>query len=397
MDCKIHWTQVMHPQINKRKFTKEEDQRLLALANEHKGHNWQAIADALGVHSLLCIHSKLVVHALLTYGFNRPIAPHRSACNAISAASTQTSCEGTGLCFKLTSIHSRARVTDVCANRRKWTKQEDKELVEAVRLYGNKNWQQVAHCLKDRTGQQCLHRWQKTLSPDIRRGRWISVEDMVRLHARNTFLGATMKRLTDIFASHHVMVVDNQMLTLAVKAYGENLSWVKVQTQVPGRTDVQCRERWVNILNPALNIGPWTEEVRGQLKNEMKHMCWFLPYLSLSLSCTCVRAVCGDAQEDEKLRQHVEAFGAGKWSEIAKILHPRTDNQCWRRWKSINVGAELDNYRRIVHKKRKVPSSRPEARISCKPSLTHQRFRQGSGQQFCRAGEGTLRPHHRRL
>lgn len=49
MDCKIHWTQVMHPQINKKKFTKEEDQRLLALANEHKGHNWQAIAVALGV------------------------------------------------------------------------------------------------------------------------------------------------------------------------------------------------------------------------------------------------------------------------------------------------------------------------------------------------------------
>ncbi len=53
MDCKIHWTQVMHPQINKKKFTKEEDQRLLALANEHKGHNWQAIAVALGV-TYLC-------------------------------------------------------------------------------------------------------------------------------------------------------------------------------------------------------------------------------------------------------------------------------------------------------------------------------------------------------
>jgi hypothetical protein len=111
---------------------------------------------------------------------------------------------------------------------------------------------------------------------------------MVRLHARNASLGATMKRLIDAFASPHVMVVmDNQMLTLAVKAYGENLSWVKVQTQVPGRTDVQCRERWVNILNPALNIGPWTEEVRGQLKNEMKHMCWFLPSFSLVYVCAC--------------------------------------------------------------------------------------------------------------
>jgi hypothetical protein len=97
----------------------------------------------LGVHSLLCIHSKLVVHALLTYGFNRPIAPHRSACNAISAASTQTSCEGTGLCFKLTSIHSRARVTDV-----------------RVRIVGNgrskrtRSWSKRSGSMETRTGSR---------------------------------------------------------------------------------------------------------------------------------------------------------------------------------------------------------------------------------------------------
>jgi hypothetical protein len=59
-------------------------------------------------------------------------------------------------------------------------------------------------------------------------------------------------------------------------------------------------------------------------------------------------------QEDERLRLHVEAHGAGKWSEIARILRPRTDNQCWRRWKSLNSGTEVANYRKSVHKKKKV-------------------------------------------
>jgi hypothetical protein len=79
----------MHPQINKKKFTKEEDQRLLALANEHKGHNWQSIAVALGVltYAPLPVLSFGGRTHVLTFAYrHRPAAPRRSACNAISAA-----------------------------------------------------------------------------------------------------------------------------------------------------------------------------------------------------------------------------------------------------------------------------------------------------------------------
>src|SRR3990167_2032479 len=140
----------------------------------------------------------------------------------------------------------------------KWTAQEDNELKEAIKRFGVKNWQQVANCLIGRTGQQCLHRWQKTLKPNIKRGRWTPDED--------------------------------KALTLAVKAYGSK-SWIKVQQHVQGRTDVQCRERWVNILNPNLNVGAWTTE------------------------------------EDKKLDEAVQIYGMGKWSQIAQLLAPRTDNQ----------------------------------------------------------------------
>jgi len=190
--------------------------------------------------------------------------------------------------------------------RGKWTAEEDKQLREAVRRYGQKNWQQVAHCLKDRTGQQCLHRWQKTLNPDIRRGRWSPTEDM--------------------------------RLTLAVKAYGRSPRWVMVQKHIPGRTDVQCRERWVNIINPALNNGPWSSD------------------------------------ELKRLEEAVKLYGVGKWALVAKAMYPRTDNQCWRRWKAICAGEEVETYRENIRKKRKGLVNNFVGREKERPALTVEDF-----------------------
>jgi hypothetical protein len=61
----------------------------------------------------------------------------------------------------------------------KWTPEEDHLLAEATKIFGQRNWQQVAHCIPGRTGQQCLHRWQKTLDPDIVHGKWSHEHDKV--------------------------------------------------------------------------------------------------------------------------------------------------------------------------------------------------------------------------
>jgi myb proto-oncogene protein len=113
-------------------------------------------------------------------------------------------------------------------SKRKFTKEEDKRLVDAVKLFGNWNWQQVASVMDNRTGQQCLHRWSKSLDPAIKRTPWTQQED--------------------------------QILTNTVKIYGAG-NWRKIQRFVKGRTDVQCRERWMNILHPSLNRTKLTDEV----------------------------------------------------------------------------------------------------------------------------------------
>jgi hypothetical protein len=64
------------------------------------------------------------------------------------------------------------------------------------------------------------------------------------------------------------------MLKAAVEACGR--SWKAVAPRVKGRTDAQCRERYMNLLNPEINKGPWTDEVRvvvWRLQTGLYSMC----------------------------------------------------------------------------------------------------------------------------
>jgi hypothetical protein len=202
----------------------------------------------------------------------------------------------------------------------KWKAEEDAKLADLVTKHGEKNWQQgrgqhdrlpacpssrselliasarlaypcclccaVARGMKMRTDQQCMLRWQRSVNPAIRSGRWMAAEDM--------------------------------RLKLAVRAYGAK-NWTKLRHHVPGRTDAKCRERWVNVLDPGLSKDKWS------------------------------------AAEDAKLLELARLHGAGQWTKIARQLQPRTDNQCWRRWKRLTEKTpSQDAYRKDLENKRKV-------------------------------------------
>ncbi|KAL0429527.1 UNVERIFIED_CONTAM: Myb-like protein L [Sesamum radiatum] len=150
--------------------------------------------------------------------------------------------------------------------KREWTKDEDNQLRSAVETFGESNWQLVASVMEGRTGTQCSNRWLKTLHPARQRvGKWTPEED--------------------------------KRLKVAVTLFGPR-TWKKVARCVPGRTQVQCRERWVNCLDPSLNMSKWTEE------------------------------------EDSKLEAAIAKHGYC-WSKVAACIPHRTDNQCWRRWKVL--------------------------------------------------------------
>jgi hypothetical protein len=148
---------------------------------------------------------------------------------------------------------------------KKWTHNEDQILKKAILYYGPKNWQQISYCLEGRNNSQAFHRWMKGINPKIKRSKWSFEEDLT--------------------------------LGIALKIYG-NKKWSKIANHLGGRTDIQCRERFCNILDPSL------EEVEWKPHEDAKLLFLY-----------------------DKMKN--------KWSKIAKEFGNRTDNTCWRRWKYL--------------------------------------------------------------
>jgi hypothetical protein len=155
----------------------------------------------------------------------------------------------------------------------KWTADEDKKLKDAVLAHGGKNWGEIAALVPGRTKSQCSSRWHVALDPSI---------------------GRTTAR-TDKWTADEDMMLQNVVLTHG----GEN--WEAIAALVPGRTKVQCRNRWHDALNPSIDrtngrTGKWT------------------------------------ADEDKKLKDAVLAHGGENWEAIAALVPGRTKVQCRNRW-----------------------------------------------------------------
>ena len=61
----------------------------------------------------------------------------------------------------------------------KWTPDEDKLLIESVKLHGMGNWSLVAQGIPGRTGKQCRERWINQLSPALNKDNWTAQEDAI--------------------------------------------------------------------------------------------------------------------------------------------------------------------------------------------------------------------------
>lgn len=110
-------------------------------------------------------------------------------------------------------------------------------------------------------------------------------------------------------ASRPLHLVTNDRVCLqAVALYGRK--WSKVATAVPGRTDVQCRERYVNVLNPEVSTGIKFSREELALLTEM-------------------------------VPQYTRPDGTVKWAALAREHLPgRTDSQISRRWQLLTKQAE---------------------------------------------------------
>ncbi|XP_065593329.1 snRNA-activating protein complex subunit 4 [Cyrtonyx montezumae] len=157
--------------------------------------------------------------------------------------------------------------------RKEWTRDEDKmllELVQEMRVGSHIPYKKIAYYMEGRDSAQLIYRWTKSVDPSLKKGPWTPEEDA--------------------------------MLLAAVEKYGER-DWYKIRTEVPGRSDAQCSDRYLKALHRDVKKGKWSLE------------------------------------EEEQLIDLVQKHGLGHWSKIASELPHRTRSQCLSKWK-IMIGSK---------------------------------------------------------
>lgn len=167
----------------------------------------------------------------------------------------------------LPSAPTRVRTRKaVSAGRTKWKDEEDQLLISLVNGKQSINWNSITEHFPGKTPQQISERWNKVIDPKLVKGGWTPNEDMIIIK----------------FVSEH----------------GPK-SWTKLANLLPGRVGKQCRERWLNHLDPNNNYGAWTEE-------------------------------------EEALLIELQREIGNKWTKIAQRLPGRSENCIKNHWYSMN-------------------------------------------------------------
>jgi hypothetical protein len=225
-----------------------------------------------------------------------------------------------------------AIVTDRKSRCRRWTLQEDTTLTCAVQTDSSNNWTRIAALVPGRTRNQCSGRWHNVLdststdqTPGHTGSRWTTDEDA---------------QLKD-----------------AVQRYGGN-NWIEIVALVPGRTKMQCTNRWHYALDPSvdrtsLTTGKWTADEDNQLKDAVqthgindwiaiaalvpgrtKAQCTNRWHYALDPSVDRTSLATGKwtADEDNQLKDAVQRHGSNNWTRIAALVPGRTKIQCSGRW-----------------------------------------------------------------
>ncbi|KAM4662649.1 snRNA-activating protein complex subunit 4 isoform 2-T2 [Discoglossus pictus] len=174
--------------------------------------------------------------------------------------------------------------------RKEFTKEEDEmltQLVQQMRVGNHIPYKKISYFMEGRDAMQLLYRWSKSLDPNLKKGYWSKSED--------------------------------ELLLKAISKHGER-NWYKIRLEVPGRTDMQCRERYIKGLHADLKKGKWSTE------------------------------------EKQKLVDLVEKYGVGRWTKIASELTHRTGSQCLSKWKAM-IGYKPKT-KRCSKKKNLIPHKR---------------------------------------
>ena len=117
----------------------------------------------------------------------------------------------------------------------KWTDSDYNSLITLVKSLGE-DWPAISNHLPHKTPHQCMQKF-KNSQKSVKRGNWAEDED--------------------------------RLLLGWVKTNGPT-RWTECSKLIYGRCGKQCRERWINILNPKVKKGNWSDAEQNVIFEQLR-------------------------------------------------------------------------------------------------------------------------------
>uniref|UniRef100_A0A8W8LAZ1 snRNA-activating protein complex subunit 4 n=2 Tax=Magallana gigas TaxID=29159 RepID=A0A8W8LAZ1_MAGGI len=246
-ECRIMWKNVLHPSINKEKWSAQETKDLQELANKYNMRNWPAIAKELGTGRTPFQCLQFYQHSLNETWNNRPWTGEEDEMLREVVESVRM---GNRISFAQVSYFLDGRSQSQCTSRwnqinpsmkrGRWSLHEDCLLITAVQLHGPKNWRLIKEYVHGRTPIQCRDRYNNCLNPSINAAQtWTYEDDKLLLKRVNSQLEK-----------------------------GSSVSWVKILPEFPGRIDGQLLSRYRRLQAWKMK-SEWVEKQSEQEKKNM--------------------------------------------------------------------------------------------------------------------------------